>query len=174
MQWWCRTWQPNGFSRIRTKQKLHRKHKGACKSSWSRRGSQKSFTLTIPWNFENLVKNYPGIIVRLESNGRISPYFCERPIETASIWPKSLARYIPRLCIVCQIWKGDTMVADIEELEETDGSELHALRLNAKEVLTPMIEKPLDGYAWSVGRLTRKQTTSRPDNVWPDMWKHVS
>ena len=24
------------------------------------------------------------------------------------------------------------------------------------------------------GRLTRKQTTSRPDNVWPDMWKHVS
>ena len=21
-------------------------------------------------------------------------------------------------------------------------------------------------------RLTRKQTTSRPDNVWPDMWKH--
>ena len=23
-------------------------------------------------------------------------------------------------------------------------------------------------------RLTRKQTTSRPDNVWPDMWKHMS
>ena len=22
--------------------------------------------------------------------------------------------------------------------------------------------------------LTRKQTTSRPDNVWPDMWKHMS
>ena len=30
------------------------------------------------------------------------------------------------------------MVADIEELEETDASELHARRLNAKEVLTPM------------------------------------
>ena len=30
------------------------------------------------------------------------------------------------------------MVADIEELEEMDASELHALRLNAKEVLTPM------------------------------------
>ena len=26
-----------------------------------------------------------------------------------------------------------------------------------------------------LGRLTRKQTTtSRPDNVWPDMWKHMS
>ena len=24
------------------------------------------------------------------------------------------------------------------------------------------------------GRLTRKQTTLRPDNVWPDMWKHMS
>ena len=23
-------------------------------------------------------------------------------------------------------------------------------------------------------RLTRKQTTSGPDNVWPDMWKHMS
>ena len=30
------------------------------------------------------------------------------------------------------------MVADIEELEEMDAPELHARRLNAKEVLTPM------------------------------------
>ena len=37
-----------------------------------------------------------------------------------------------------RIWKGDIMVADIEELEEVDASELHARRLNAKEVLTPM------------------------------------
>ena len=36
------------------------------------------------------------------------------------------------------IWKGDIMVADIEELEEVDASELHARRLNGKEVLTPM------------------------------------
>ena len=36
------------------------------------------------------------------------------------------------------IWKGDIMVADIEELEEMDASELHARKLNAKEVLTPM------------------------------------
>ena len=35
-------------------------------------------------------------------------------------------------------------------------------------------ERPPDGYTWSVERLTRKQTTSRPDNRWPDMWKHVS
>ena len=35
-------------------------------------------------------------------------------------------------------------------------------------------EIPPDGYTWSGRRLTRKQTTSRPDNVWPDMWKHMS
>ena len=37
-----------------------------------------------------------------------------------------------------RIWKGDAVVADIEELEEMDASEFHARRLNAKEVLTPM------------------------------------
>ena len=36
------------------------------------------------------------------------------------------------------IWTGDILVADIEELEHMDASELHARRLNAKEVLTPM------------------------------------
>ena len=35
-------------------------------------------------------------------------------------------------------------------------------------------ERPPDGYTWSGRRLSRKQTTSRPDNVWPDMWKHMS
>ena len=36
-----------------------------------------------------------------------------------------------------RIWKGDIVVADIEELEEMDAPELHVRRLNAKEVLTP-------------------------------------
>ena len=35
-------------------------------------------------------------------------------------------------------------------------------------------ERPPDGFSWSGRRLTRKQTTSRPDNVWQDMWKHMS
>ena len=43
MQSWCRTWPPKGSSRIRAKRKLLRKHNGACKSSWSRIGSLKSF-----------------------------------------------------------------------------------------------------------------------------------
>ena len=36
------------------------------------------------------------------------------------------------------IWEGAITVADIEELEQMDASKLHARRLNAKEVLTPM------------------------------------
>ena len=35
-------------------------------------------------------------------------------------------------------------------------------------------EKPPDAYTWSRRRLTRKQTTSRPDRLWPEMWKHMS
>ena len=46
-------------------QKLHRKPRESCKSSWSPTGSLKSFTLTIPWNSAKLVKISPGIIARL-------------------------------------------------------------------------------------------------------------
>ena len=35
-------------------------------------------------------------------------------------------------------------------------------------------EKPPDRFSWSGVRLTRKQTTSRPDTLWPEMWKHMS
>ena len=35
-------------------------------------------------------------------------------------------------------------------------------------------ERPPDGYTWSSERLTRKQTTSRPDNIWLDMWSRMS
>ena len=38
----------------------------------------------------------------------------------------------------------------------------------------PLKERPPEGYTWSGRRLTRKQTTSRSDNIWPDMWKHMS
>ena len=36
-----------------------------------------------------------------------------------------------------RIWKGDVMVADIEELETMDASEIYSERLNAKEVIFP-------------------------------------
>ena len=39
MPWWCKTWLLDGFNRICAKQKLPRKRRRACKSSWSRQGS---------------------------------------------------------------------------------------------------------------------------------------
>ena len=30
--------------------------------------------------------------------------------------------------------------------------------------------KPSDGYMWSGERLTRRQVTSRPDHLWPELW----
>ena len=34
-------------------------------------------------------------------------------------------------------------------------------------------EQPPDGYLWSGVRLTRKQLTSRPDHLWPELWKSM-
>ena len=36
---------------------------------------------------------------------------------------------------------------------------------------TLLEEKPPEGYMWSGRRLTRKQLTSRPDYLWPEIWK---
>ena len=64
-----------------------------------------------------------------------------------------------------RIWKGDIMVADIEELEEMDASELRARRLNAKEVLTPQrsgnfIFPVADGTVKIFGRQQRQRTST--------------
>ena len=64
MQSWCRSWPPNGSSRIRAKQKLLREHKGACKSSWSRIGSLKSIYTDKSLEFGKDCEDFPGIIAR--------------------------------------------------------------------------------------------------------------
>ena len=51
-------------------------------------------------------------------------------------------KVLPGLFLGCAlyaggIWKGDIMVADIEELETMDASDIYAKRLNAKEVIFP-------------------------------------
>ena len=89
-QSWYKIWQLNGSSRIRAKQKLLRKHKGACKSSWSRIGSLKSFTLTIPWNLSKSVKIFPGIIVR---------YCCNQ------VWTKNGGRILWSVTALCETFK---------------------------------------------------------------------
>ena len=36
---------------------------------------------------------------------------------------------------------------------------------------TLLEEKLPDGYRWSGGRLTKRQATSRPDHLWPELWE---
>ena len=51
-------------------------------------------------------------------------------------------KVLPGLFLGCAlyadgIWKGDVLIADLEELETMDASEIHSKRLNAKEVIFP-------------------------------------
>ena len=212
MQSWCRTWLPNGSKRIRAKQKLL---KGACRSSWSQKGSLKSLKLTIPLNVANIVKISPGIIARQHHTDRKQNEIAERVVRrvkegTSAVllqsgldekwWADSMEcfsylrniqdllsdgkrphmrdvlgnqpfngptipfgslveyypisaidqcrihqfgkKVLPRLFLgyalyAGRIWKGDIMVADVEELETMDASEIYAKILNAKEVIFP-------------------------------------
>ena len=39
---------------------------------------------------------------------------------------------------------------------------------------TLLSEKPPEGYMWSGERLTKRQATSRPDYLWPELWRGMS
>ena len=49
----------------------------------------------------------------------------------------NLERKLGYALYVARIWKGDVLVADLEELETMDASEIYSKRLNAKEVISP-------------------------------------
>ena len=38
---------------------------------------------------------------------------------------------------------------------------------------TLLEEKPPNGYMWSGWRLTKRQVTSKPDHLWPELWKSM-
>ena len=66
-------------------------------------------------------------------------HFCERPVKNQSIWKKVLpGLFLGYAWYGGGMWKGDMMVADIEELETMDASEIYSERLNAKEVIFPI------------------------------------
>ena len=51
---------------------------------------------------------------------------------------KSFTSIVPRIrSLRGGIWKGDVLIADLEELETMDASEIYSKRLNAKEVILP-------------------------------------
>ena len=63
-----------------------------------------------------------------------------------------------------RIWKGDVLVADLEELETTDASEIYSKRLNAKEVIFPQRKRR---FHFSDRRWTNQPPwrRSRPENI---------
>ena len=62
-----------------------------------------------------------------------------------------------------RIWIGDILVADTEELEQMDASEIFARRLNAKEVLTPM--KCKKSYSQSQMEQSKPLERSRSETI---------
>ena len=60
---WCKSLPLSGFNLIRAKQRLHMRRKELCQTSWNCHPNQKSFTLTIHWNFRTSIPH------RSETNG---------------------------------------------------------------------------------------------------------
>ena len=63
-----------------------------------------------------------------------------------------------------RIWKGDVLVADLEELETMDASEIYSKRLNAKEVIFSQRRRRI---CFSNRRWTNQNTwrRSEPENI---------
>ena len=61
----------------------------------------------------------------------------------------------------------------IDDYWNIDGSRDLSDSLTGFTQFTPLEEKPPDGKMWSGERLTRKQLTSRPDHLWPELWEKM-
>ena len=66
------------------------------------------------------------------------PITARGPVKNPSNWKESLTDgFLDTLCTRGRIWKGDVLVAALEELETMDAPEIYSKRLNAKEVIFP-------------------------------------
>ena len=61
----------------------------------------------------------------------------------------------------------------IDDYWNIDGSRDLSLPWTGFTQFTLLDEKAPDGYTWSGERLTRKQLTSRPEYLWPELWKSM-
>ena len=58
----------------------------------------------------------------------------------------------------------------IKDYWNVDGERNYLMHGQASQDLCFLLkERPPEGYTWSGRRLTRKETNSRLDDVWPDM-----
>ena len=61
----------------------------------------------------------------------------------------------------------------IDDYRNIDGSRDLSDPWTGFTQFTLLEEKDPNGYMWSGERLTRKQLTSRPDHLWPELWKSM-
>ena len=61
----------------------------------------------------------------------------------------------------------------IDDYWNTDGSRDFSDSWTGFTQFTLSSEKPPEGCMWSGGRSTRKQLTSRPDHLWPELWERM-
>ena len=102
---------------------------------------------------------------RLEQWSNITLFLLRTSRDSISSAQKSCQIFLSCALYAEGIWKGDIMVADLQELEEMDASELHARRLIAKGVLTPQrsgnfIFPVADGTVKIFGRGQRLRTST--------------
>ena len=107
----------------------------------------------------------------------MSPYNCEDQSRIHQFGKKVLpGLFLGYALYAVRIWKGDVLVADLEELETMDASEIYSKRLNAKEVIFPkgeFIFPIADGRIKLLGRdqdlrtstLVRPRPIQRESNI---------
>ena len=61
----------------------------------------------------------------------------------------------------------------IDDYCNIDGSRALSDSWTGFTQFTLLEEKPPDGHMWSGVKLTRKQLTSRPDHLWPELWEKM-
>ena len=62
----------------------------------------------------------------------------------------------------------------IDDYWKIDGSRDLSDSWTGFSLFTLLDEKPPDGYMWSGVRLTKRQATSRPDYLWPELWRGLA
>ena len=125
---------------------------------------------TIRWTFQTANDSF-------WSNGWMPSDFTARLVRTSSIWQESTAWYLSWARIDRgRIWKGDIIIADLEDLEKLDASDIDPRRINAREAwisqkgdefifLAADATAKLSGrdYEFRQSTLRREQTARRED-----------
>ena len=104
----------------------------------------------IPWNATDLLSDgktpcerrfgqpLKGPIIPFGSLVEYYPFAAKDQSRIHQFGKKVLPRLFLGYALYAEgIWKGDVLVADIEELETMDASEIYSKRLNAKDLIFP-------------------------------------